>query len=262
MKRFMRWAAGVVLAVGMGAAGAQDTLLGAGDVVKVTVFNNPDLAVETRINESGVVSFPLIGQVTVGGLSTAAAEKKIAGLLDSGGFVRNPQVNLLVTQLTSQQVSVLGQVNRPGRYPLEGRRNLLDLLAQAGGISADGGDTVVLIRKQGGQSTKEIVDVVGMVRSGALERNLELSAGDVLYVERAPHFYIYGEVQRPGAFRLERQMTLVQALSTGGGLTVRGTERGIIIKRRDASGKLENIKAKHDDLLQNDDVVYVSESLF
>lgn len=262
MKRLLRWAAGVVLVACMGVAGAADTQLGAGDVVKMTVFNNPDLGLETRINDSGAVTFPLIGQVQIAGLSTAAAEKKIAGLLDSGGFVRNPQVNILVTQLTSQQISVLGQVNRPGRYPLEGRRSVLDLLAQAGGISADGGDTVVLIRKNGDKTTKEVVDVVGIVRSGELNRNLDLAPNDVLYVERAPRFYIYGEVQRPGTFRLERSMSLVQGLSAGGGLTVRGTERGIIIKRRDANGKLENIKAKHDDLLQNDDVVYVSESLF
>jgi len=262
MKQLMRWAAGLVLAFGMGGAGAADVVLGPSDVIKVTVFNNPDLTVETRINESGALTFPLIGQVQVAGLSTAAAEKKIADMLDSGGFVRKPQVNLLVTVLASQQVSVLGQVNRPGRYPLEGKRSVLDLLAQAGGIAADGGDTVSLIRKRDGKTTKETIDVVGMVRSGEMQRDLELTANDVLYVERAPRFYIYGEVQRPGPFRLERSMTLVQALSVGGGLTVRGTERGIVIKRRDASGKLENVKAKHDDLLQNDDVVYVSESLF
>lgn len=262
MKQLMRWMAGLVLAAGMCSAGAADVLLGAGDVVKMTVFNNPDLTLETRINETGAVTFPLIGQVMVAGLSTAAAEKKIAQMLDSGGFVRKPQVNILVTVLTSQQVSVLGQVNRPGRYPLDGKRSVLDLLAQAGGISADGGDTVSLIRKHDGKTSKEIIDVVGMVRSGELNQDLELAANDVLYIERAPRFYIYGEVQRPGPFRLERSMSLVQALSAGGGLTPRGTERGIVIKRRSADGKLENIKAKHDDLLQNDDVVYVSESLF
>lgn len=262
MKLFMRWMAALALAATVGAAGAADVVLGPSDVVKVTVFNNPDLTVETRVNESGTLTFPLIGQVPVAGLSAAAAEKKIADLLDSGGFVRKPQVNLLVTVMASQQVSVLGQVNRPGRYPLDGRRTVLDLLAQAGGIGADGGDTVSLIRKRDGKTTKDVIDVVGMVRSGELERDLELGANDVLYVERAPRVYIYGEVQRPGPFRLERNMTLVQALSAGGGLTARGTERGVVIKRRDASGKLENVKAKHDDLLRDDDVVYVSESLF
>lgn len=101
-----------------------------------------------------------------------------------------------------------------------------------------------------------------MVRIGNFTRDLDVMGNDVIYVERAPRFYIYGEVQRPGAFRLERSMTVLQALSVGGGLTQRGTERGTRIKRRDETGKLQIIDAKHDDLLQVDDVVYVKESLF
>ena len=101
-----------------------------------------------------------------------------------------------------------------------------------------------------------------MVRSADLNRDLDVAGNDVIFVERAPRFYIYGEVQRPGAFRLERSMTVLQALSVGGGLTQRGTERGIRIKRRDEAGKLQVINAKHDDLLQVDDMVYVQESLF
>jgi polysaccharide export outer membrane protein len=167
-----------------------------------------------------------------------------------------------VTVQTSQQVSVLGQVNRPGRYPLDARRTVMDVLAQAGGIAADGGDTVALIRKKDGVATRETIDVVGMVRNGELGRDVEVASNDIIYVERAPRFYIYGEVQRPGTFRLERGMTVVQALSAGGGLTQRGTERGLRIKRRGADGKLEILKAKHDDQLLNDDVVYVGESWF
>ncbi|MNS96427.1 SLBB domain protein [compost metagenome] len=157
---------------------------------------------------------------------------------------------------------MLGQVNRPGRYPIEGKRSLMDMLAMAGGVSQDGGDAVSLIRKRNGKTTREIVDIVDMVRSADLNRDLDVGGNDVIFVERAPRFYIYGEVQRPGAFRLERSMTVLQALSVGGGLTQRGTERGIRIKRRDEAGKLEIINAKHDDLLQVDDMVYVQESLF
>jgi polysaccharide export outer membrane protein len=132
----------------------------------------------------------------------------------------------------------------------------------AGGISAEGGDTISLIRKRGGATSKEVVDVLEMIRSGELKQDYELSGNDVLYVERSPRFYIYGEVQRPGTFRLERSMTVLQALSVGGGLTPRGTERGMRIKRRDAAGQLQVIDAKHDDVLRADDVVYVKESLF
>jgi polysaccharide export outer membrane protein len=262
MKRFVRLMAATLLTLTFASAGAADTLLGPGDLLKVSVYGSPDLALETRVSEAGSITFPLIGEVNVGELSVSAAEKKIGGLLESGAFVRKAQVNILVTQLQSKQVSVLGQVNRPGRYPLDGKRSLIDLLALAGGISADGGDSVSLVRKRKGATSSDVIDLIQMVRTGKLEQEFDLAANDVIYVERAPRFYIYGEVQRPGSFRLERAMTVMQALSVGGGLTTRGTERGMRIKRRDATGNVQVIDAKYDDLIQIDDVVYVKESLF
>jgi len=252
----------LALALTLGAARAADLPLGAGDVLKISVYGSPDLALETRVSEGGNISFPLVGEVAVGGLSTAAAEKKIGALLAGGGYVNKPQVNIIVTALQSQAVSVLGQVNRPGRYPVEGKRSLMDMLAMAGGISAEGGDKVSLIRKRDGRATRDEIDVVQMVRDGEMHQDYLVSGTDVVFVERAPRFYIYGEVQRPGAFRLERAMTVTQALSAGGGLSLRGTERGLVIKRRDAQGQLQTIKARSDDLVQVDDVVYVKESWF
>lgn len=245
-----------------GGAQAAEIPLGSGDVVKISVFGNPDLAVETRVSESGFITFPLVGQVQVAGQSAAAAEKIIAASLEKGGFVKSPQVNLIVTVMSSQQVSVLGQVNRPGRYPLDAKRTLLDFLALAGGVTADGSDQVTLIRKRNGETKKEVIDVPEMIRTGDMNRDFDLAGNDVIFVERAPRFYIYGEVQRPGQFRIERDMTVQQALSAGGGLTQRGTERGITIKRRTADGKTETVKVKMDDPVLTDDVIYVKESLF
>jgi polysaccharide export outer membrane protein len=262
IKRFVLWLAALLMVTVTGLAGAAESPLGPGDVIKVSVYGSPDLTLETRISNVGVITYPLVGQVQVGGLTVVQAEKKLAGLLESGGYVRKAQVNIIVTGALSSSVSVLGNVMRPGRYPLEGRRTLMDLLAIAGGIAPDGGDTVSLIRKANGSATKEIIDVIDMVRTGQLNKDVELTANDIIYVERAPRFYIYGEVQRPGAFRIERSMTVLQALSVGGGLTPRGTQRGIVVKRRDAQGNVQTIDAKHDDLVQMDDVVYVKESWF
>lgn len=262
MKRLILLIMTSLLALMAGAVHAADVLLGAGDVLKISVYGNPDLGTETRVSESGDITFPLLGQVKVLGLPVATAESRIAKALETGGFVKKPQVNIIVTLLQSQQVSVIGQVNRPGRYPVDGRRSMLDLLALAGGISLEGGDTVSLIRKRDGKTTTDVIDIVEMVRTANLNKDYDLAANDVVFVERAPRVYIYGEVQRPGPLRLERSMTVVQALSAGGGLTIRGTERNIRIKRRDADGKLQIIDAQHDDLLQSDDVVYVKESWF
>jgi polysaccharide export outer membrane protein len=157
---------------------------------------------------------------------------------------------------------VLGQVNRPGRYPVDGPRKVLDLLALAGGIGPEGGDMVSLVRTRNGVTTRETIDVVDMVRKGELNRDVEVAGGDIIFVERAPRAYITGEVQRPGPFRVERAMTVQQALSAGGGLTPRGTERGLRITRRDAGGGQRTIDAKVDDLVQVDDVITVKESWF
>mgnify|MGYP001362148004 CR=1 FL=1 len=243
-------------------ASATDVPLGPGDILKISVYGNPDLSLETRVSESGEISFPLIGSIQVGGLTPAAAEMRIGSLLQSGGFLRKAQVNILVVQYRAQMVSVLGEVNRPGRYPIDGKRNLTDILALAGGINEDGADTIDLIRTRDGVTTKVVVNIVDMVRGGVLDQNHELRGGDLVYVQRAPVFYIYGEVQKPGSYRLEPGMTVLQALSRGGGLTPRGTERDIRIKRQLPNGKLEMLKARHDDPVQVNDVVYVRESLF
>jgi polysaccharide export outer membrane protein len=244
MKRLVQALLSMMMCLATGAVFAADLPLGAGDVMKVSVYGSPDLTLETRVSEGGSISFPLIGQVAVAGLSTQAAEQKIAQALDAGGFLKKPQVNIIVTQVQSSTISVLGQVNRPGRYPV------------------DGGDKISLIRKREGKTVREEIDLVQMMRAGELAENYTLVGGDVVFVERAPKFYIYGEVQRPGAVRLERAMTVTQALSAGGGLSLRGTERGLVIKRKDAQGQLQTIKARADDLIQVDDVVYVKESWF
>jgi polysaccharide export outer membrane protein len=263
MKRLMMWMAALLLGLSCGIAQAADITLGPGDVVKASVYGNPDLAIETRISDAGRMTFPLVGQVDVGGLTVQEAEKKIGRLLETGGYVKKAQVNLIVSQVSSAQVSVLGMVNRPGRYPLEGgKRSVMDMLAQAGGFNTDGGDTVSLVRTRNGATTKTVVDVVDMVRNGALDKDMELAPGDVIYAERSPRFYIYGEVQRPGAFRLERQMTVSQALAVGGGLTPRGTERGIKVKRRGGDGSFQVVNVKNDDPVQVDDVIYIKESWF
>ncbi len=262
MKRIYTCLLAMMLAICAFSAVAADTPLGAGDALKISVFGNPDLSLETKISEAGSITFPLIGDVSIGGLSTAEAEKKISGMLTGGGFLHKAEVNIMVTELQSQQVSVLGQVLHPGRYPVAGKRSVTDMLAMAGGVGPEGGDTATVVRTRNGKTTKQIVNLVQMIQLADMKSNVDLVNGDVIFVDRAPKFYIYGEVQHPGGYKLEHNMTVVQALSIGGGLTPRGTERGIRIKRRDAKGNLVEISADHDETLQADDVVYVKESFF
>ena len=245
-----------------GTANAQYRLA-TGDVIRVTVFQNPDLTLEARVSETGVISYPLLGTVSIGNLTLPQAEKKIADGLKDGNFVKQPQVSILVMQVRGHQVSVLGQVGRPGRFPLElADTKLTDILATAGGIAAGGADTVVLVGRRNGQPYRVEIDLPGIFGPGRRGEDVVLQNGDVIWVERAPVVYMYGEIARPGALRLERGMSLVQALAGAGGITQRGTARGLKVHRRDANGNIQILDVQMNDTLRADDVVYVRESVF
>jgi polysaccharide export outer membrane protein len=239
---------------------AKETL-GAGDSVRVTVFQNPDLTTEGRLSETGSVVMPLIGEVSFSGLTPAQAGSRVAEKLKGGHYILNPQVTVALLQVRSRQVSVLGLVNHPGKYALEDKASrLTDILALAGGV-APGGDDAVTITRAGGKD-KRYVDVAKMMRTGDTGANVEIQNGDTIYVGRAPTFYIHGEVQRAGIYRLEPDMTVMQALASGGGITLRGTQRGMKIHRRNAQGNVQTLNAKLTDPVQADDVIFVKESLF
>jgi len=238
--------------------------LALGDTIRVTVFQVPDLSLETRINEAGAISYPLLGSVSLAGLTVTEAEQRIARGLRDGNFVKQPQVSITLTQARGNQVSVLGQVGRPGRYPLEtGEVRLTDMLATAGGISQGGSDIVVVMGTRNGQPYRSEVDLPSVFGpSGRRAADVVLQNNDVIWVERVPTIYLYGEVQRPGALRLERNMTVMQALASAGGLTQRGTLRGLRVSRREADGRTREVEPQMTDVLRPDDVVFVRESVF
>ena len=259
------WAALPAAAQGTApAAPAAEYRLGSGDVIRVNVYQNPDLTLETRVTEAGIVSYPLLGTIRLGSLSVTAAEKLIADGLRGGNFVKNPQVTLVVLQVRGNQASVLGLVNRPGRYPLEvADMRLTDLLAMAGGAAINGADVVVVTGTRNGPPFRTEVDLPTVFAAGGKDKDLLILNGDAVWVERQPIVYIYGEVQRPGPMRLERSMTLMQSLATGGGLTLRGTEKGIRVHRKGGDGKVQIITTPMmDEAMRDGDVVFVRESLF
>lgn len=240
-----------------------DYPLGAGDTIRIQVFQNPDLAIETRVSENGVITYPLIGSVDLGGLPIAAAEKKIADALQSGGFLKNPQVNISLQQIRGNQVSVLGQIARPGRFPLEtANTRLSDMLASAGGATPAGDDIVIVTGVRGGQPFRKQIDIPSLFLAERQQDDIVLQGGDTIYVHRAPVFYIYGEAQRPGAFRIEREMTVMQALAQGGGPTARGSETRLRLHRKIANGSIQQIAPELTDKVLPNDVIYVKESIF
>jgi polysaccharide export outer membrane protein len=245
------------------ASAKADYPLGAGDAIRVQVYQNPDLTIETGVSENGSITYPLIGAVDIGGLSLATAEKKIADALQKGGFLKQPQVTITLQQVRGNQVSVLGQVARPGRFPLEtANTRLSDMLANAGGATQAGDDTVIVTGLRGGLPFRRQIDIPSIFLADKQADDIVLQGGDTIYVHRAPVFYIYGETQRPGAFRIERDMTIMQALAQGGGPTVRGSEKRLRLHRKGANGSLQVIEPQLTDRVLADDVIYVKESIF
>lgn len=255
----------LLLASGLMAAPsiAQELLIGTGDVLRITVFQSPELASEVRVSELGTIGFPLVGNVAVGGLTLIGAERKLAQQLKDGGFVLKPQVNVLLVQSVSNQIAVLGEVNRPGRFPLEtaGWR-VSSVIAAAGGIASSGGDVVVVTGLRQGKPFRREIDLVRIFNNGNVADDLQLSGGDTLFVGRAPTFYIYGAVRTSGVFRLERGMTVMQAIAMGGGATEKASTRRISIHRREADGKPKEYAAGLDDVVERDDVINIKESVF
>ncbi len=241
---------------------ARDYVAGAGDVLRINVYQNPDLSLDARISESGLISYPLLGQVRVGGLSVGQIESTISDGLKKGNFIKQPQVSVLVSQVRGNQASVLGMAARPGRYPLEvnGMR-MSELLALAGGVAAGGSEVVTLSGIREGKPFRTQIDITRLF-TGPDANDPIVRNGDTLYVDRLPTIYIYGEVQRPGPVPLMADMTVMQAVASGGGLTARGTERGLKVHRRNAAGQIEEIPVRMTDPLRKDDVLYVRESLF
>jgi polysaccharide biosynthesis/export protein len=250
-------------AVPPAAVQAPEYRLGGGDVLRITVYQNPDLTLETRITEAGIVSYPLLGNLRLGGQTVTGAEKQIADGLRNGNYVKQPQVSIVVTQVRGNQASVLGMVNRPGRYPIEvaGMR-LSDLLATAGGTAVGGADTLVVTGIREGRPFRAEIELPALFADTNRTQDILIQNGDTIWVDRQPQVYIYGEVQRPGPLRLERGMTLMQALAAGGGLTQRGTERGIKVHRRNGEGQVQVLQPAMQERMRDGDVVFVRESLF
>jgi len=248
-------------------ANAQEKLveyrLGAGDGIRVSVFQNPNLTLETRVAEDGAISYPLIGRVRIGGETLAGAESIIARALETGNYIQSPQVTIMLMQARSSQVSVLGLVNRAGRFPLETvNTRVSEMIAMAGGIAREGADFVILSGERNGKYFRKEIDVAALFLTGKHDDDVLVAGGDVIYVQRAPQFYVYGEVNRPGSYRVERGMTVRQALVQGGGPTQRGTERNLRLYRRGAAGELEASSPHLSEPVRPDDVLHVGESLF
>lgn len=237
-------------------------LIGAGDTVVITVLGRPELTASGNVSGDGLVTAALIGAVPVLGLSPQQAAQRIAQAYRDGQYLVDPQVTVTLSDYQSQQLSVLGEVKSPGRFAMRTRLSILDALALAGGINDSGAQLAYILRPEDSVVTRYEIDLDALLQAGAGQQYFELLAGDTVVVPKAELFYIYGEVKSPNAYKLKPGLTVIQALSLAGGLSDKGSDRRIDLRRQGEDGQLQTQAATLSDTLLPNDVIYVRERLF
>ena len=255
----------MLLALPMWAQTPEESLrIGPGDLLSIHVFREPDLDSKVRVKDAGTVVLPLVGQVAVDGLNAADAAGVIASRYREGRFLNQPQVSVFVEESHTEQVEVLGEVERPGAVALTSPRNLLDVLAGAGGLTK-AADRHVTIRRREGAPVNTLIprDAEGQLGAGTAL----VYPGDTVLVPRAGIVYVLGDVARPGGFLMQddSRISLLQALALAAGATRTASENSARLLRTVNGVRteqplhlrdVERGKAP-DPALENDDIVYV-----
>ncbi|MFZ6846560.1 SLBB domain-containing protein [Undibacterium sp. RuTC16W] len=242
-------------------------VIGEGDQLLVTVFGQPDLTSDVTVGESGVITLPLVGVIDTKGKTPAEVAVLFANRLEQGQYVRSPKVAIKVLQQLSRTFSVLGEVQRPGRYPLPNQLTLLDALSLAGGLNNRADKGISLMRRGKGQAEAETVDYIPLridpqTTQTPDKLNQKILPNDVLFVSSQKTFYVYGEVRKPGNYPIEEELTVMRVLSIGGGVTERGSTRRMTIYRKTEDGGTKEIPAKITDQVLPGDVLFINERLF
>lgn len=242
--------------------------LGQGDLVEVNVYNVPELNTRTRVSDAGDIDMPLVNQVHVEGLTVDEAEKAIEQRLDHGGFVRNPHVQLFVSEYTSDGTSILGEVARPGVYPVLGQQRLFNLLSAAGGLSPAAGTSITITHKA--DPDKRVVVAISRNLEDHPDSNVPVYPGDTVMVRRADVIYVVGDVNRPSGFLMDNggKLSVLQAIALAGGTTSTAKLGGVRIIRKSPQGVAEipvslkkMLQAKTGDVpLQANDILFVPAS--
>jgi polysaccharide export outer membrane protein len=232
------------LAEGLGKA--PEYQVGSGDVLEVEVIDNDDLSRLPTVQTNGAILLPLLGEVQVAGLTVGEIRRKITNLLERDYLV-NPQVVVKVSQYNSQYVSVVGEVNSPGRKPLRGLTRLIDVLVEAGGFTPRASGEVVISRVDGAFPGGERMLTVRLTRGtpspqDQINAELVLRSGDIITASQKYYVTVDGEVNRPGRYAVESDLTVVGAISLAGGRTRFGAD-DVRVRRKDPeTGEVEVIK--------------------
>jgi polysaccharide export outer membrane protein len=248
--------------------------IGPGDVLMISVWGDEDLTREVVVSPEGVFSFPLIGEVRAAGCSAEEVRRTISERL-ADGYLVDPQVEVVIREYKSQKVYVLGEVVRPGTYPIERKASILEIISKAGGLGEEAGDAAQIIRggnqsarngplKPNGEGVNQVLDVDlrGLLAGKVNRESLEIQDGDTIFIPKVDVFYIYGQVAQPGKYRWEKDLTVLKAVITAGGFTDIASKRRIKIQRKESEEEEKKIRARLDTPVEPGDTVIVPESFF
>lgn len=248
-----------------------DYVIGPQDILTINSFDQENLSGKYPVDSDGTFTFPLIGRVKAGGLTLRELESELKRLLRDG-FFNNPQLSVGVEQYRSQKIHVVGEIRNPGTYPLTGEMSLIEAIARAGSTLPSASGEALIVRARAGNSPAvpllpgaESVDVKTVdlkeLQSGALSQNVALRDGDTIFVPRAESVYVFGQVKSPGAYSIQRNTTVLQALSLAGGVTDRGATGRIKIVRIEKGNTVE-LRVKLTDIVRAGDTIMVPERFF
>jgi polysaccharide export outer membrane protein len=251
-------------------APAPDYVIGPQDVLAIQLFDQADLGGKYTVEADGTFSFPLIGRVTAGGMTLRKFESELARKL-ADGYFKNPQVSVAVQEYRSQRLYVMGEVRSPGPVPLTGGMTLIEALARAGSTLPSASGEIAIVRaRQGstgptlpgmGDNDAIIRAAIRDLESGAMKQNVELRDGDTIFVPRAETAFVFGEVRSPGAFPIQKDTTVLQALSLAGGVTEHGALNRIKAVRL-IKGQRTDVKVELTDTVKPGDTIMVPEKYF
>ena len=247
--------------------------IGATDVLGIKVFGEDALSNNYTVDSDGSITFPLLGRIQVGGKTTREIEEQLIKSL-AAGYIRKPQVSVEIATYRSRSIFVIGEVKSPGRYTINGPQTLLEVIAHAGSTTAAASDTIIVQRYKDGIAAAvtnpavpgdpQALEVFRVsltdLREGRLTANILLQDSDTIIVPPAERFYVTGYVRQPGSFVLRPGMTVRQAIAEAGGVTERGSSRGIKIIRKE-NGKEVELDADMADLVKPNDTIRIRQRL-
>lgn len=253
----------------------EDYRIGAEDVIQVTVYDQADLSVTVKISPDGYIPFPLLGRIKAEGFTGRELEKDIEARLLSD-YLNNPQVSILIKEYRSRKIYVLGGVANPGMYELTKAITLLEALSRAGGLSNNAARHAVIsrskkLRENGVIDEPLKVDLKRLLDEGDISLNVNIHDGDVVQIPNANSYFVFGEVKSPGLYSIDKDLTILQAVTRAGGFTkIAAPSRTKVIRGK--NGKEETIKVDISDIIKGDkekdiyikadDIVVIPESFF